>query len=163
MPVIRYQKIGTGGNCGSDNWIIFRIRRTIFFIGGSSKSKDALFSHSNQFGQFGFCHRTSAETRSVTSAHSAVSHGVRTEINPRLANRANTVRALPPLHPTPETTTDESRTAMRFTPLLFHLADDFHNFLHRFSARSSIPSKVFKGSLQSRTLNLLLPPDKIAN
>src|SRR5207247_5123452 len=61
----------------------------------------------------------------------------------------------------PETIAEASRTAMGFTPFLFHAPDDSHDLLNRFTARRAIVLKVFKSCVQGGSCYLLLATDKI--
>src|SRR6516164_4930731 len=106
-------------------------RRTMRFIGGSSWRTEARLSQSSQLGQFRFSHRVSSETLWVTSLHSAVSQGVRTEMKARWASKTKTARASPPLQPIPATMADESRTAMGFTPFPLYPGDNLHDLAYR--------------------------------
>src|SRR5205823_4365671 len=94
---------------------------------------------------------------------STVSQGVRSETNPLLAKSTKTFLASPPLHPIPETTVEESRTAIGFTPILFYPADDFHDLLHGFGASCPIFIELLKCSIQCRPFCFLLATYQVSD
>ena len=51
---------------------------------------------------------------------------------------------------------EESRTAIGLTPLLFDLADYFHDFIHGLSPGRALPAQSFKACFQRRPFGFLL-------
>ena len=124
----------------------FGSRLTVTRIGISSKKTEARFNQSSQARQLLFLQRRSSlATRSTVSDHSAVNQSVRAETNRRKASNRKTARASPPRQPIPETTTDESRTAMGFTPFLFHAAHDRHHRRNGFASPRAVRLQCFEG------------------